>query len=118
MRGERVLERGVVAVELGVPVAVEVLQGIAVAAPVVLGAGVRRPVEVQDVGDDAAVGAAGVRVDDDLGLPVAAEVGDVQRRVVLARGVDAADRADAGVGERRAVEERSRPPARSSGAGP
>jgi hypothetical protein len=106
VRGEGVLEGGVVAVELGVPVAVDVLQGVAVAAPVVLGARVRRPGEVEDVRDDAAVRAAGVGVDDDLGLGVAPEVGDVQRGVVLARGVDAADRADLGVGERRAVEGR------------
>ena len=87
-------------------VAVEVLQGVAIAAPVVLGASVRRPREVQDVRDDAAVGAARVGVDDDLGLGVTPEVGDVQRGVVLARRIDTADRADIGVGQGSGVEER------------
>ena len=107
-RGEGVGEGVVGGDELQAPVAVEVAQVVADVAP---GAGrrVARAAEAHDLGDRAAVRAAGVAVDEDLGLAVGVEVDDLQRRVALARGgVDAAvlDAGAAGVDVQRAVEGR------------
>ena len=77
--------------------------------PTRLGRGVRRAVEAQDLGQRAAVRAAGVGVDEDLGLAVGVEVDDLQRRVALARGGEGAAGLPPRTGCRRRSASRRRP---------
>ena len=105
-RGERVAEPVVGGDQLLDAVAVEVGDAVAGVAEVAIGGHIGRPVPAVEARQVAAVRAAGVEVDDDLGLAVAVEVVN-DHRVAVAEARGRAERAVA-VAERRVASEHLR----------